>query len=109
MKDDLIRRSDAIEQKRGEWRLVTPKEYRFEGYRCSECNELVYGKTNFCPNCGADMRAKQTEPKEVRCPKCGSTDYIKSLKDDYGIKNSGYEYKCINCNTYIKPTDCPWK
>ena len=25
-------------------------------YKCSECNKVYYGKHNFCPNCGADMR-----------------------------------------------------
>ena len=45
-------------RKIGSWRLVTPDSYSFSGYRCSECNELVYGKTNFCCNCGADMRSK---------------------------------------------------
>lgn len=28
-------------------------------YRCSECNcATALGQTNFCPNCGADMRKK---------------------------------------------------
>jgi rubrerythrin len=25
-------------------------------YTCSWCDEVISGKTNFCPNCGADMR-----------------------------------------------------
>jgi rubrerythrin len=25
-------------------------------YMCSWCNEVYNGKSNFCPNCGADMR-----------------------------------------------------
>lgn len=37
----------------------------------------------------------------VICPNCGRSDYIRSLENDFGIKNSEYEYKCINCNTYI--------
>ena len=45
--------------KRGEWRLVTPDSYIFNGYRCSLCNELVYGMTNYCPNCGAKMMEVQ--------------------------------------------------
>ena len=30
-------------------------------WRCSECGEqmFLYDLTNFCPNCGADMRGKQ--------------------------------------------------
>lgn len=28
-------------------------------YRCPVCNELESRKTNFCPNCGANMRGVQ--------------------------------------------------
>ena len=38
----------------------------------------------------------------VWCPKCGRSDYIRDFEKDWGIKNSEYKYKCINCNTYIK-------
>lgn len=32
----------------------------FPVYRCSECNcATALGKTNFCPNCGADMRGEK--------------------------------------------------
>ena len=48
------------------------------------------------------IMADQSEPKTIRCPKCGRTDYIKDMKKDFGIKDSTYKYKCINCNTYIK-------
>lgn len=31
-------------------------------YRCSECNcATALGQTNFCPNCGADMRGGKNE------------------------------------------------
>lgn len=31
-------------------------------YRCSECNcATALGKTNFCPNCGADMRGEAND------------------------------------------------
>jgi rubrerythrin len=43
------------ERKKGKWRTVTKKSNLFDAYRCSECNKLVYGKTNFCPNCGCEM------------------------------------------------------
>ena len=42
------------------------------------------------------------ELKTIKCPKCGRTDYIKDLKKDFHIKDPGYKYKCINCNTYIE-------
>lgn len=41
--------------KHGHWRTVTLPSYMFEGYRCSECDELVYGRTKYCPHCGAKM------------------------------------------------------
>ena len=28
-------------------------------YRCSECNEHVKNESNYCPNCGADMRGRE--------------------------------------------------
>lgn len=43
----------------------------------------------------------QKDKDKVVCPNCGRSDYIRSFEKDFGIKNSGYEYKCINCNTYI--------
>lgn len=49
---------DALKQterKKGKWRTVTKKSNLFDAYRCSECNGLVYGKTNFCPYCGCKM------------------------------------------------------
>ena len=54
----------------------------------------------------------QTDKDKVVCPNCGRSDYIRSFEKDFGIKNSEYRYKCINCNTYIKDTpqtDCGWK
>ena len=39
---------------RGKWQPnVPPRDLR---PRCSVCGELQPQKTNFCPNCGADMR-----------------------------------------------------
>ena len=42
------------------------------------------------------------EPQKIYCPKCGRSDYIRDLKKDFGVKDSTFKYKCINCNTYIK-------
>ena len=31
-----------------------------KGYRCSVCGDRqTYGKTDFCPRCGADLREKE--------------------------------------------------
>ena len=50
------------EHKPGRW-----KEHIFEGIMggrpralmCNQCNSLSLHATNFCPNCGADMRGEQ--------------------------------------------------
>jgi len=55
--------------------------------------------------------ADTPQTDKVVCPNCGRSDYIRSFEKDFGIKNSEYRYKCINCNTYIKDTpqtDCGW-
>jgi hypothetical protein len=51
---------------RGKWIFIR-KEYRFmggivnepQGCKCSNCNKVVRFKSNFCPNCGADMRESE--------------------------------------------------
>ena len=59
--NDIMRfPSEQPEWKKGEWRKVT-KPSMFDAYRCALCSELVYGKTHFCPNCGADMRGEEDE------------------------------------------------
>jgi transposase-like protein len=47
-----------------------------------------------------EIANRKTEP-QIKCPKCGRSDYIRSFKD-WGIDGGIYKYKCINCNTYIK-------
>ena len=50
--------------KRGEW--VEAQIRHYPGYECSLCHYGVqpWNNTNFCPNCGADMR-KGTDDEEV--------------------------------------------
>ena len=55
---------DAVERKRGRW-ISDLAFYDDEGcpcivLRCSECGE-PYPKSNFCPNCGAEMRKGEEE------------------------------------------------
>ena len=49
---------NAEPNKGGRWEMVSqlgnPPTYV---YRCSECHHKVFGLSNFCPNCGADMRS----------------------------------------------------
>ena len=52
---------DAIAPKKGKWRVVSKQADSFTAYRCSECNGLIYGQTDFCPRCGADMRGEANE------------------------------------------------
>ena len=66
---------------------------------------------NWCESCARknvcyvpDIRPKCYLPATntaIICPKCGSSDYIRSFAKDWGITNSEFEYKCINCNTYF--------
>ena len=50
--------ADAREVKRGKWKLEEEDFYSI--FICSECGDTCYWSANFCPNCGADMREKQT-------------------------------------------------
>ena len=52
------------ERKTGRWIPHEDEDGEHYGDKCSECGEwyvMPYGKTNFCPNCGADMRGEQDE------------------------------------------------
>ena len=56
-----VKKGASANRPQGKWRLVTPKAYAFEGYRCSECNNLSYGRTRFCSECGAHMKGADDE------------------------------------------------
>lgn len=81
--NDLIQRQDAmlfetteLELKKGKWIDEKPNMYTRKVY-CSECGcmalskvklegdvynpryNIEFAKSNFCPNCGADMRGDQ--------------------------------------------------
>lgn len=49
--DRALTESAQPERKPGRW-----KGEGFGEYRCSWCGEVSHPQTNFCPNCGADMR-----------------------------------------------------
>lgn len=47
------------EKPQGEWKvktLSTFPQYQPDEYMCPFCNKVVNYKTNYCPDCGADMR-----------------------------------------------------
>lgn len=56
------------QRKRGKW-IVVREEYKFmggivnepRGCKCSNCNKVVRFKSDFCPNCGAEMRESEEE------------------------------------------------
>lgn len=48
---DPFSAADVVERKRGRW-----KGAGMGDYYCSICQRLMNPRTNFCPNCGADMR-----------------------------------------------------
>ena len=41
------------EPKKGHWIKI-----HWKAFRCSECNKISEYSTDFCPNCGADMRGE---------------------------------------------------
>ena len=50
------------ERKTGRWIPHEDEDGEHYGDKCSECGEwyvMPYGKTNFCPNCGANMRGEK--------------------------------------------------
>ena len=40
--------------RRGKWKPLF-EEYAIDWMQCSECGAGFFGKTNFCPHCGARM------------------------------------------------------
>ena len=56
---------DAVPVRRGKWGLKWDSEKDpkrlFVRIVCSECNLHTGMKSNFCPNCGADMREEDYE------------------------------------------------
>ena len=56
----LEKKVDAVERKKGRWIPIIKGErgYSASDFRCSVCGDpcKCYHLTNFCPNCGAEMR-----------------------------------------------------
>lgn len=47
---------DKLVMPHGEWVYVGMSTLGLQIARCTKCNEKAYGMSDFCPNCGADMR-----------------------------------------------------
>lgn len=65
---DAIDAQPTIEPKQGEWvyeftKVENPSTDKWVIQRgklyCSECKEETYRMSNFCPDCGADMRKEK--------------------------------------------------
>lgn len=41
---------------KGRWNKI-----HWKAYRCSECERVSEYQSNFCPNCGADMRGEEDD------------------------------------------------
>ena len=52
---------DVRENVRGEWIDVDPYGDSGLAFKCSECEKISIRDTNYCPNCGADMRANHAD------------------------------------------------
>ncbi len=60
---------DAVEVVHGRW-IEDSIEFKGERplrmYQCTECDGIVYHyKTNYCPNCGADMRERKDNERKA--------------------------------------------
>ena len=57
---DDIPAADARPVRRGKWEAVRLDHERMgcrpTAHYCSECHQITWFRTFFCPNCGADMR-----------------------------------------------------
>lgn len=80
---DIVDEQPTIEErKRGEW-IEEPNCW----YRCSNCGKHYpsmrgYMDHNFCPNCGADMRTKETDRDYERAVEQLEVDGYKRITDD---------------------------
>lgn len=50
----------------GEWHKTENEEMEITGYYCSVCDMPTNEPTNFCPNCGADMRGEEENHDRIK-------------------------------------------
>lgn len=57
---DEIPTADVVEVRHGRWvKRQFADEPTVFGFRCSECHLTFDVNSNYCPNCGADMRGEK--------------------------------------------------
>lgn len=55
--------ADVRENVKGEW-LYKGLDFEIDSlYQCSACKHYHWSKSNYCPNCGADMRGDKDDNK----------------------------------------------
>ena len=62
--EQIIDEQPTIEERKtGKWIDETFKPWGlvYHPYRCDQCGDHSEADSNFCPNCGADMRGGQDE------------------------------------------------
>lgn len=52
---------DAHQPRKGKWEMVWNTFFHTELPKCTVCKNFEVYKTNFCPNCGADMRKEKDD------------------------------------------------
>lgn len=83
---------DVRENEHGKW--IVTAEFKDNYYaKCNKCNTtqvFYYGKplTNFCPECGADMRPQYEEPEINPCRGCEDYDGKGGCKTKGGCAGS---------------------
>lgn len=60
---DAVMDNEPSAERKGTWIYHTePLAFRPYGhYTCNLCNEISWDKSNYCPNCGADMRERRED------------------------------------------------
>ena len=55
--------ADVAEVRHGEWKIGTvhPHNHEIASFVCTACRGLNGKDSNYCPNCGADMRGGKNE------------------------------------------------
>ena len=48
--------ADVAPVVRGRWDLLDDANSKIVKWNCDRCNRISTSKTDYCPNCGADMR-----------------------------------------------------